>query len=251
MNPKIISLLAMSAILAGLFGYALSIKSPVLAVIAGLVWASLFTLKVFLIDSRRISIGSIILESAAMVFWLFSFVDWRFAAVTGVLMILTMVSAYQFGRGAINNAFKIRFFSLAKLISAAAMTAAALLITAAALPSYNFQNPRLARDFFDKTVIIAESFLPGQFNNLAPTDRAKIYQQLFDLTLGRLYTLPAQIQKLIIIGIAILVFLTVKGALVFVGWATTGIAFLFYQALRKLKFFSIELESRSKEIIKL
>lgn len=248
---KLLTLSFISVLLAGIFGYFLSVQSLVPAAIAGLLWSALFVLRAFLVSDQRITAGVILLETAAMLFWLFNLANWLVVAAIGGLMALALFFGYQRGAQGIANAFKIRFFSLGRPVVTQAMTAVALAVTLVSLPAFNLQDPKSARQFFDKTLESAQAFLPAQIQDLSPSARAQINQQLFDTTVGRLLVLPKPFQKLIIIGIAILVFLSVKSVFWIGQWLVLGLAFVAYEVLRSAQFFTIKLESRSKEIITL
>ncbi len=246
---KTLSLLLVSAALAAAFGYFASAKSIVPAVLAGVLWAAVLAVATFLISDRRVIWISAVLQAAAAVFFLFQFVNWPIVMVGGASIVILLVLAHQAGQNGIKNSFKIQFFSLGKHGAAHIMTAAAIIITIASLSSLSLDAPKLARQFFDKTIVSAEALLPVELRQLPVSVRAQLYEQIFTAIFGWIAGLTPAAQQGIIIGIWALVFLSIKGALVLGNWVVLGVGFLIYEVLRSAQFFTITLESRSKEVI--
>ncbi len=251
MNPKIISLLAVSVLLAGGFGYAVSQKSIFLGVVLGVFWASLFVLRSFVVENWRISLAGIILEVGAMSFWIFRMLPGYLVLGISLLMAMFLFLGYQSGQGAVKNSFKIKFLSLGKPVIMQVATVLSLVITMVIMSSFNLDTPKLARQAFDKTIENAQMFLPIEIQEAPAVLRAQVYEQVFDATVGKLLHLPPEVQKGIVIGIWLLMFLSVRGVLVIADWLILAFGSLLFKILLSAQFFKITLESRDKEIISL
>ena len=72
---------------------------------------------------------------------------------------------------------------------------------------------------------------------------------IYNATFAKLALLPKMIQNLILVGLGLLLFLTIKSMLFFVNFVVWGIAFVLYKLLFLLGFFHVTLEGRAKETI--
>jgi len=77
----------------------------------------------------------------------------------------------------------------------------------------------------------------------------QIIDILYKATIGRLLTLSKNMQTLILLGVGLLLFLTVKGLLFIVNWVVLLIVYIAMKVLQATGFYKISLENRSKEVV--
>lgn len=262
--PKIIGLGVVSAAFAAVFGLTFNSFLATHAVSA-LVWTSIaaalfslaFVLEVFLIEKfapMAIIIGASTI--AASVWLLPSGIGWPLA-LAAVVFALVLANTYRVGAFTITNAFKVAFIHLGRPILNNAATAIVLFALIAYFGSITFSDvSSYLENVVNHSVEIAQSFLPEEFQENVPAGqqaelKSQVAQQLYDLTVGRLEGLPRTQQNLILVGAGVVAFFTIRGLLVLANWILIWAGFALFQLLRAFQFFRIELESRSKEVIKL
>ena len=121
--------------------------------------------------------------------------------------------------------------------------------TIALMSTIPLDTAKLFRQVFDQSISGAQSLLPQEFQQLSAAARLQLFEQTYNATLGRIATLSPEIQKVIMISIGLLIFLTMKGTLGFGNWLVLIVGSLIFQILKSAKFYKIETESREKEII--
>jgi len=157
---KIGALGAVGVILAGLFAYqffrlgAEAGLAEILSVLGlGIGWLALVCLRVFLIKTLNIALGTAFFEVLAV--WLM--MPQKFSALNLlgiVIFFLLLVVGFIGGRADLNNSLKIKFWRVSRRTVPTALTGLALLITLSVLQSFNlteFSIPRSAFNFFLKS----------------------------------------------------------------------------------------------------
>jgi hypothetical protein len=81
--------------------------------------------------------------------------------------------------------------------------------------------------------------------------QSKVIDIIYQATAGRLFQLPKIFQNLILFGVWLLIFLTIKAVLFIINWLALFIGFIISEILYSAGFYKITRESRSQEIIQL
>ncbi len=77
----------------------------------------------------------------------------------------------------------------------------------------------------------------------------KIIDILYKSTIGKILNYSPLVRNLILVAAGLLIFLLLKFFLIFANWLGVLLAFVIYNALLKIKFFEIQLQSINKEVI--
>ncbi|OGY66863.1 MAG: hypothetical protein A3I24_04210 [Candidatus Harrisonbacteria bacterium RIFCSPLOWO2_02_FULL_41_13b] len=264
---KLIVLGAISLAPAYFFGYALSnlfaatsLGMLILAFAAGVIFLALFVIHNLLIQQFWLFAAIAAGEALVMLAGFYQKLSlWNGGGALGLFVFLLL--GYYFGSQEANNVFKIRLSQLGPVIAGRALTALAILTAVAYLGTVNFFQPDTVRQFILGIVkpiqpLVTEivgNIVPGA-GSLVQTNKFFSAEAMADLiyqsTASKIFLLPKIYQDLIVAAVGLLIFLTIKGFSPLIRVLVIPVALAFYQFLRAFGFFHIELESRSKEVIK-
>lgn len=263
---KIISLGIISVILAFLFGstlnkFLLSSNFLLLIIISVIMifFLSLYLLQVLFIKSLflfgLISLGEVL----AIIISFFTIFSFDILIISSVVLFILLLSNYLQGSKNLKQVLKINFFSIGQPIVRRASTALAIF---AIILCINFLNAQFQDSLGSKKIIKrlmnpVQSFIlqiSPQFATQAqmlPPDYLVDYSVDFinQGVLGNFRSASSFYQNLVLIGIGIFVFLTIKVPLFILIFLALLVTFIIYQLLRAFNFFTIISETRAKEII--
>lgn len=98
----------------------------------------------------------------------------------------------------------------------------------------------------------AASGLAAYFKNIAGvavTTKDTIIDIFYKATIGRILTYSPLVQNAVLVAVALIFFLFIKFALLFVDWLATALTFALYELLLKFGFFKKELRTAEKQTI--
>lgn len=250
-----------------IFGYALahlfagtSFEMLALAVVSGVVFLALFLIQALMANNFRILACIAAGESLAMLLAFYPDISAINGAAAVILLVL-LLWAYFFGSREANNVFKIRLSQIGPVIVGRALTGLSIFVTIAYLGTVNFFEPAAARQFIfglikpvePLTLSIVGGIMPGATGALRESgllSAESLTDIIYQSTAAKILLLPKLYKNLIMAAVGLLIFLTMKGLSPLIRILVVPLAFIFYRFLQAFGFFHIELESRSKEIIK-
>ncbi|MDP2695968.1 MAG: hypothetical protein Q8O87_01810 [bacterium] len=249
---KIIALSTALTITALFLGYAISVFVATLSISSGItllvalaIFLSIFSFQALLIDNRYLTIGLCLLETLGLLVPLYK--SWSLILmIAGVVAFLLLVSALWETRKDLANALKIDFLKIARSINTRASIAIVLLGVTLYIGAMTFQ------DITDSIMASTDPVVQQAANSFFPKElTSDIINQTRQLILEQLEQVPENIQKLVVIGFGILLFLGVKSLTFIINWLSALIAALLYKILLSTKFIVLSIEDVPKETISL
>ena len=264
---KSIILAAISAGLAFIFGYVLNINLTVggsgltfIVVIAAILYLAAVALRVILVGNRWLLLAAAGTETIFLLAALYR--HFSLALIVAILAVLAfLAAASSYGKTSLENVFKIRFWRLALPVISRAATGLAVLVAVLYVGTLNFQDPVSVKKFIAGIVQpvvplaqeLANSLIPAPVQSITGVNKlisaAALTDLIYQSTFRQFINLPPLYKNLGLAGVGLLVFLTLKGFLFIINYATAFLGQLIFKILKTAGFFVIETENMPKETI--
>ncbi len=249
-----IKMLSFSAVLTAsalFFGYALSafdqarnLNSLIPLLIAAVVFLALFILQSLIVKNFLFAGGLCFVETVAMIIPFLNKFSLLLAAAA-VVVFLLLLNAIFSNQQQFKNILKFHFFTVGGQFIARASVALILLGVIIYAGSFSF------KDVVDLLLKSNQPAVQGLISQFVPGAPSAIYGQVQNLLSSQLLGLPKIVQKLAVIGFAILIFFSVKSVFFIINWVIVPLSFGIYKILLAANFIKIVPEPRTKEVISL
>ncbi len=230
----------------------------IIAIICGIMYIALFSLRMLITERTRIAALCIALDMICFAIFFFNNASlWLVASAA--LAALWLLSAWRAGRNAINNMVRVKIYNLGTIFIKPSLRAILFLSIASYLSLVNPAHIAVSREMIGSlTQTINSDYgnaLMQQITDqpLTPETSNTIINKTVDTIqtiLNKIINLvPPNLKTALLIGIGIIIFLLLGSTVSLVAPLVNGLVWLFLILLLRADFIKIKIEAVNKETI--